>query len=135
MGSPKPIKLDLYQDYPCPCRRRGRLVPIILTEALGCDRCQQIFVVDEKHQEIELVSSAYPYKQLWRWTGYRWRTKRRGGVDESLPTFLGLILVSMIGWLFISLRSPLTLNLVLGIMIAGMLLFFLIYLLWLVYRR
>lgn len=68
----KPQKIDLTAEYPCPCRRRGRLFPITLTEAFGCELCQQIFVVEENGQAIELLSSTYPYKRAWRWTGHRW---------------------------------------------------------------
>lgn len=134
MRSSKPIKLDLHHDYPCPCRRQGRLQPIVLTEALGCDRCQQIFVVDEKHQEIELVSSAYPYKRLWRWNGHRWRIKGRQS-PERLPMMAAWLLVMLSGWTLLALRSPLTLSLILGIIIAGTLLCFFVYVLWLLYRR
>lgn len=53
MQSQKPEKLDFNSEYPCPCRRRGRLVPITLTEAFGCDRCQQIFVVEDNGFVLE----------------------------------------------------------------------------------
>lgn len=65
-------KIDLTSEYPCPCRRKGNLKPIVLTEALGCDRCQQIFVVKKDGQVIEQLSSIYQ-KKSWQWTGYRWR--------------------------------------------------------------
>lgn len=66
----KPI--DLNCEYPCPCRRKGRLKPIILTEAMGCDKCQQIFVVGENQEYIEQLNPTYPYKKRWRWIGKRW---------------------------------------------------------------
>ena len=65
-------KIDLNREYPCPCRRSGNLKPIVLTEALGCDRCQQIFAVKKDGQVIEQLSSIYQ-KKSWRWTGNRWR--------------------------------------------------------------
>ena len=71
----KTPKIDLSNDYPCPCRRRGHLKQILLTEAFGCDRCQQIFVVKENGQVIEQLSSIY-HKKSWRWTGYRWANAR-----------------------------------------------------------
>ncbi len=72
MRSPKSQKIDLTSEYPCPCRRKGRLKPIVLTEALGCDRCQEIFAVKKDGQVIEQLSSIYQ-KKSWRWTGNRWR--------------------------------------------------------------
>jgi hypothetical protein len=68
----KAHQIDLTSEYPCPCRRNGKLKPIVLTEALGCDRCQQIFVVKKDGQVIEQLSSIYQ-KKSWRWTGHRWQ--------------------------------------------------------------
>ena len=68
----KKQKIDLTSEYPCPCRRKGNLKPIVLTEALGCDRCQQIFVVKKDGQVIEQLSSIYQ-KKSWQWTGNRWK--------------------------------------------------------------
>ena len=89
-------KISLKNDYPCPCRRRGRLKPIILTEALGCDRCQQIFVVKENGQVIEQLSSIY-HKQAWRWTGYRWANVYPGLSGKSLSAlFVVIVLLPLI---------------------------------------
>jgi hypothetical protein len=68
----KAHQIDLTSEYPCPCRRNGKLKPIVLTEALGCDRCQQIFVVKKDGQVIEQLASIYQ-KKSWRWTGHRWQ--------------------------------------------------------------
>jgi hypothetical protein len=68
----KTQKIDLSIEYPCPCRRKGNLKPIVLTEALGCDRCQQIFVVKKNGHEIEQLSAIYQ-KKSWQWTGNRWK--------------------------------------------------------------
>lgn len=83
-------KIDLKSDYPCPCRRRGRLKPIILTEAMGCDRCQQIFVVKQNGHIIEQLSSIYQ-KKAWRWTGYRWKNAYHNWTQSSLSIILVLI--------------------------------------------
>lgn len=72
MRPSKAHQIDLTSEYPCPCRRNGTLKPIVLTEALGCDRCQQIFVVIKDGQIIEQLSSIYQ-KKSWRWTGHRWQ--------------------------------------------------------------
>jgi hypothetical protein len=50
-----------FLSYPCPCRRQAKLVPIILTDAFGCDRCPHMFVMDPR---------------TWRWTGEAWRLIR-----------------------------------------------------------
>lgn len=68
----KAQKIDLSSEYPCPCRRHGNLKPIVLTEALGCDRCQQIFEVKKDGHVIEQLSSIYQ-KKSWQWTGNRWK--------------------------------------------------------------
>ncbi|MBD2744268.1 hypothetical protein [Coleofasciculus sp. FACHB-1120] len=96
MPSQKDQKIDLNNDYPCPCRRRGRLIPITLTEAFGCDRCQQIFVVEENGFAIEQLSTSYPYKRSWRWTGHRWSTAHPGLGDSYLPVSLLIISVLLI---------------------------------------
>ncbi|BFM40303.1 hypothetical protein OLK001_22290 [Synechocystis sp. LKSZ1] len=129
------IKLTLYCEYPCPCRRRGTLVPIVLTEAFGCNRCQQIFRFDESKQEIELVSSTHPDKRLWYWTGTHWRVPSS---PWPRPQELSLILLGFLllgSGLFLALRASLTLSVILGIIISGSLFFGLLYSLWLVYRR
>lgn len=91
MRSHKIQKIDLSNEYPCPCRRKGNLKPIVLTEALGCDRCQQIFVVKKDGQVIEQLSSIYQ-KKSWRWTGNRWKNAYARWTQSSLSTLalLGL---------------------------------------------
>jgi Flp pilus assembly protein TadB len=88
-------KIDHEKEYPCPCRKRGHLKPIFLTEAFGCDRCQHIFVIQENGQIIERVSSNYSSKKTWRWTGYGWTTADKG-MRESLPIILGIFLLVLI---------------------------------------
>ena len=85
-------KIDLSNDYPCPCRRRGLLKPILLTEALGCNRCQQIFVVKEKGRLIEQLSSIY-HKKSWRWTGYRWANVYPGWAQSYLSALLLVMII------------------------------------------
>jgi hypothetical protein len=111
------------------------LLSIVLTEAFGCDRCQQIFVVDEKNQEIELVSSPSPAKRLWRWNGYRWRVVNHRSQEDSLPTVFALMLMILLGSLFFALHAYPLLSVILGIMMATTLLLVLNYVFWLVYRR
>ena len=67
-------KVDLSEVYPCPtCRHRGNIREITLTEAFGCDRCQQIYVIRDGGFGLEQLSGAHPYRRLWRWTGHQWK--------------------------------------------------------------
>ena len=90
MRSHKTAKIDLSSEYPCPCRRKGNLKPIVLTEALGCDRCQQIFVVKKDGQVIEQLSSVYQ-KKSWRWTGNRWKNAYTRWTQDYLSIMLILL--------------------------------------------
>ena len=105
MQSQKTHPIEFKSDYPCPCRRRGRLTPIVLTEAFGCSRCQQIFVVEEGGCVIEQLAATYPYKRSWRWTGHQWNVVRPGLGDSYLPLALGVLLVLLSIWLPVALNS------------------------------
>ncbi|MEM9266762.1 MAG: hypothetical protein AAGA46_14675 [Cyanobacteria bacterium P01_F01_bin.13] len=83
-------KVDLSEIYPCPtCRHRGKIQSITLTEAFGCDRCQQIYVIRDGGFGLEQLSGAHPYRRLWRWTGHQWKQY------SQLPTsgWLGLLVI------------------------------------------
>lgn len=135
MRPQKYLKIDLSSEYPCPCRRRGRLLPIVLTEAFGCDRCQQIFVVDEKNQIIEQLSSTYPYKPAWRWTGYRWiATHYRLGESGLLPLAF-IVLAVTIASIFLALRSWDSIGMIFGIAIIVLFIFVIGLAFWLAYRH
>ncbi len=135
MRPQKAQKIDLNTEYPCPCRRRGHLLPITLTEAFGCDRCQQIFVVEENGQVIEQLSSSYPYKRAWRWTGHRWIAAHHGLRESYLPVALGIILVLLIVWLPLALRSPSGLSIIFWAILAVLLAVLPALMVWLAYRR
>ncbi len=132
-NSHKTIKVDLNNDYPCPCRRRSKLQPIVLTEAFGCDRCQQIFVLDEKGQVIEQLSSSYPYKRAWRWSGYRWIPLRPGLGQSSFPFFMGMMTMMLTVGLMLAWRSQI--SLLLWTILALLLVVLPAVIFWLVYRR
>lgn len=69
----KPHRIDLNADYPCPCGRKGKILPIALTEALGCNRCQHIFTLDEKGYYLEQLTTAYSSgRKAWYWNGSQW---------------------------------------------------------------
>ncbi|MGC9505516.1 hypothetical protein [Baaleninema sp.] len=135
MYSPKAQKIEIDREYPCPCRRPGRLKPIALTDAFGCDRCQQIFVLDENGTSIEQLSTHYPYKQVWRWTGTQWTRARSGLKETYLPLALGVILVLAIIWLPLALRLPVGANTIPWIILVVLLAILPAFLVWLAYRR
>jgi hypothetical protein len=103
----KSQKIDQNADYPCPCRRNGRIKPITLTEAFGCDRCQQIFVVQEDGYVIEQLSTHYPYKRSWRWTGQQWRLDRSSFSISYMPLLVMASFGLMVLFLLLAtLQSP-----------------------------
>jgi hypothetical protein len=131
----KAKKIDVHSEYPCPCRRRGKLVPITLTEAFGCDRCQQIFVVEDGGYAIEQVATHYPYKQAWRWTGHQWMRVYSGLRDSYLPIALGIIMVLLLIWLPLALQSPIGSNILPWAIVAVLLAVLPALMVWLAYRR
>lgn len=135
MQSQKPHKIDLNTEYPCPCRRRGRIVPIVLTEAFGCNRCQQIFVVEDNGYALEQLSTTYPYKQAWRWTGHQWTKAYAGLRDSYFPLAMGIVLVLLVVWLPLALRSPLSSNIIPWALVALILAVLPALMVWLAYRR
>jgi len=89
-------KIDPNADYPCPCRHRGRLKLITLTEAFGCNRCQQIFVLEESRTVIAELSTGYSPKRTWHWTGHQWLAVPAKSEKKRLPIFVGLILLGIV---------------------------------------
>ncbi|BAZ39975.1 hypothetical protein NIES4101_59320 [Calothrix sp. NIES-4101] len=134
MQSQKPEKLDFNSEYPCPCRRRGTLVPITLTEAFGCDRCQQIFVVEDNGQVLEQLSTTYPYKKAWRWNGSSWNIIHPKLGESYLPVALGIIFVLVIIWLPLALRLASTNTIVAWALVALLLAILPALMLWLTHR-
>jgi hypothetical protein len=131
----KYVKIDQNQDYPCPCRRKGTLLPIVLTEAFGCDRCQQIFVVQENGQTIEQLSSHYPYKRTWRWTGFRWVSGNYRLGEGVLPVIFGIALLLSIVWLPLILKSSPSVSVILGAILVMLLVILPVLIFWLAYRH
>ena len=110
-------------------------MPILLTEAFGCDRCQQIFALEENGQVIEQLSSSYPYKRAWRWTGYRWASVSRGLGESYLPVMMGILLVLLVVWLPAALRMLFGLSTIFWLVIALFLIVSPLLFFWLAYRR
>ncbi|NJO80389.1 MAG: hypothetical protein HC827_19010 [Cyanobacteria bacterium RM1_2_2] len=135
MHSQKAQKIDFNNDYPCPCRRRGRLVPITLTEAFGCNRCQQIFVVQENGYVIEQLSTTYPYKRAWRWTGHQWNIAHSSLTRGYFPFTLAIIFGLLFLLLLTTLNSPLSSSVTFRVIAALVLSMMLVLMLWLACRR
>lgn len=136
MQPQKAQKIELETEYPCPCRRRGQLIPIALTEALGCNRCQRIFVVEDSGYAIEELSTTYPYKRAWRWTGHQWNIAHSGLRESYLPLALAIVVGLLVFGLPLAMRSPATsTSIVLWILIMVFMLLLPTIILWLAYRR
>jgi hypothetical protein len=133
--SQKPEKIDFNNEYPCPCRRQGQLVPITLTEAFGCNRCQQIFVVPENTNVLEQLATTYPYKRAWRWTGSNWVIIQPRLAENYLPVALGVIFVLVIVWLPLALRLAGGHNILAWAVVAVLLAILPALMVWLTYRR
>ena len=131
----KPEKIDFNNEYPCPCRRRGRLIPITLTEAFGCERCQQIFVVEDSARVLEQLSTTYPYKRAWRWTGNGWKVVHPRLGESYLPVALGIIFVLVIIWLPLALRLASGPGIITWALVAVLLAILPALMVWLTYRR
>lgn len=135
MQPQKAQKIDLTQEYICPCRRRGRLTQIALTEAFGCNRCQQIFVVEDSGYVLEQLSTSYPYKRAWRWNGHQWLVANSGLGESYLPVAMGVILVMLSIGLPLALRSPSNSNIVLWAIVLLLLALLPALMVLLAYRR
>ncbi|MBC7880390.1 MAG: hypothetical protein H7Y37_03590 [Anaerolineae bacterium] len=101
----KPENIDLQMEYPCPRCKRGQLQAIILTDAFGCDRCSQIFGLTEDNQTLEQLSTSYPYKKAWQWTGASWRDQSRGLNHGYYPLVLAISALIPLVWLPFVLQS------------------------------
>jgi hypothetical protein len=132
----KSQKIDHNADYPCPCRRNGKINPITLTEAFGCDRCQQIFVVRDDGYVIEQLSTHYPYKRAWRWTGHQWRLDRSSLSSSYMPLLLILLFGVMVFLLLLAtLQTPEGGQTVVRLLAALTIALLLIFMFWLASRR
>ncbi len=135
MQPQKADKIDLNMEYSCPCRRKGQLIPIVLTDAFGCDRCQQIFVVEENGYILEQLSTTYPYKRAWRWKGNSWQIIQPPLGESYLPIALSIIFVLVIIWLPLALRLATSSSIIAWAMVAVLLAILPALMVWLTYRR
>jgi hypothetical protein len=106
-----------------------------LTEAFGCDRCQQIFVVEDNGYVLEQLSTTYPYKRAWRWTGNGWNLIQPKLGESYLPIALGIIFVLVIIWLPLALRLANGSSIIAWAIVAVLLAILPAIMVWLTYRR
>lgn len=126
-------RIDTRMHYPCPSCRRGQLSLIALTEALGCQKCQKIFVIQPDGNTIEQLSTAST-SYAWRWNGRGWQPIHQPWSIRSIflmslsvsavLIFIGILLTSQI-----DVRSEMLLwwtlmAIVAGILCAGLLMSF-----------
>jgi len=116
----KPHKIDLDQIYPCPCpRKRGKLKPIALTNAFGCDRCSLLFELENDGYSLLQLGGLDSQRHLWQWFG-KWQAIR-----ESNPThLLEIVLRAIAAFIFLILIVLWTLNLKSSFIIPLMILLF-----------
>lgn len=131
----KDYKIDVNIDYPCPCPRQGRLIPIVLTEAFGCDRCQQMFVIKDEGYVLEQLPSDHPYRRSWRWNGHHWHMVDANFQENYLPVAILVILMLLVIWLPLALRLPSSANIIPWVILAVLLAILPALMVWLAYRR
>lgn len=103
---------------------------------MGCDRCQQIFVVEEGGYVLEQLSTSYPYKKAWRWMGHRWSTAHPSLGDSYLPLAFIIILVPLLVWLpIVVLKNPGGSQIIIWALLAVLLAVLPALMVWLAYRR
>ncbi len=133
MPQMKTGQIDTRMQYPCPACRRGQLSLIALTEALGCQKCQRIFVIQPDGYTIEQLST-YPIGQSWRWHSRGWQPIRQDWSMRSILLlsltvsavliFIGILLASKIAFRSGMLLWWTLMAIVAGILCAGFLMSF-----------
>ena len=111
-------------------------MPITLTEAFGCDRCQQIFVVQEDGYVIEQLSTHYPYKRTWRWSGQQWRLERSLWSTSYLP-LVTVILFSVVVFMLLlaTFQAPTSAEMLVRLLAIVTVSLLLMFMFWLASRR
>ena len=99
----QPQKIDIEQIYPCPCiRKQGKLKPIALTNAFGCDRCPLLFELENDGYSLLQLGGMDAQRHVWQWVG-KWQTTRKPARYILLETALMYVasfvfLASIILW-------------------------------------
>ncbi|MGB3769325.1 MAG: hypothetical protein WA947_22430 [Phormidesmis sp.] len=108
------IRLDCDKSYPCPVCRRGRLNAITLTEAWGCDDCQEIFE-QETANTIRKLTTPYPHQAIWQWTGKGWERLRPKMKPDRLRRAIGAIALIALIWLALTALELVNIPLKIGV--------------------
>ena len=131
----KPQKIDLEQIYPCPCpRKRGKLKPIALTDAFGCDHCSLLFELEKDGYNLLQLGGMDSQRHRWQWIG-KWQAIREYKAYPLLET--GLIYLASLLFFALIILWALNLKSAFGIPFAILLFTLLILIIWrlLVLRR
>ena len=124
-------RLDPDKTYPCPVCRRGELTPITLTEAWGCDVCQEIF--EQKAPDaIKKLTSPYPRQAIWQWSGKNWERQRPKVKAERMRRVLGAIALITLTWLALAILELINIPAKLG---AVILILLVLVVVWMGLRR
>ena len=104
-------QIDRSAIYPCPCPKRGKLKPITLTDAFGCDRCSLIFASEDDGYSLVQLGGIDSYRRAWYWNGTRWQAIRNANLKyarEMVP--IQLVMVSSVVLMFLLLVAVSTNN-------------------------
>jgi hypothetical protein len=80
-------------------------VPIYLTDAYGCDRCPQMFVLGADGKLEEQLTAGSPYARVWRWTGQQWKMVYPTN-EPGLLGFFALLFLLVVGWFLLAHLMP-----------------------------
>lgn len=92
-------------------------------------------MVEENGHVLEQLSTTYPYKRAWRWTGNIWQVVHPRLGESYLPVALGIIFVLVIIWLPLALRLANGYSIIAWAMVAVLLAILPALMVWLTYRR
>jgi len=106
-----------------------------LTEAFGCNKCHQIFVVEQGGFVLEKLSTTYPYKRAWRWNGRQWVPISSGLSENYLPVLMGIMLVLMGIWVPLALKASPASSTILWVIMALLLAILPVLMVLMAYRR
>ena len=115
--------LELTRAYPCPVCRQGRIEPIALTEAWGCNRCRQIFERRAESNTIGKLSTPHHRQRNWRWNGNQWVLGAQPVKSRASNAFTALT-IGFLMWVLLSRLSlsAISSTFLLGIVVAVLLL-------------
>ena len=108
------IVLDCDRSYPCPVCRRGELYSITLTDAWGCQDCQEIFE-QKTPNTIQKLSAPYPYQAIWQWTGKSWDRQRPRIKPDRMRRAIGAIALVTLVWLTLAILELIDIPLKIGV--------------------